>query len=83
MTPDEKEPTENILWSWTPSKELRDYCDKMEILSDIAEEYRIQKLPDKYPAGLMVWGKYHGKWHANPNERHVIAELLRQRGVIK
>ncbi len=78
-----KEPSENIIWMWAPSEELKKHCDEMEILSDLAEEYRIQKIPDKYIGGVMVWGKYRGEWYANPNERYIIAELLRQMNVIK
>lgn len=83
MQTQEKEPTENIIWSWIPPEELKKHCDEMEILSDLAEEYRIQKLPDKFTGGVMVWGKYYGEWHANPNERYIIAELLRRMNVIK
>jgi hypothetical protein len=73
-----KEPIENILWAWTPSKSQKEFCERNKTSPDLAEEYRIVKIADKYPAGIMVWGKYHGnEWIANPNGRYVIRELLR------
>lgn len=78
-----KVPTKNIIWSWTPTQEQRNSCEKAEVISDIAEEYRIEKIPDKYPGGILVWGLYHGAWHPNPNERYVVAELLKRLGTMK
>ena len=78
-----KEPTENIIWSWIPTEDQKSICDRNEIISDLAEEYRILKIPDKFPGGIIIWGKYHGDWHANPSGRYVVAELLRELEVIK
>jgi hypothetical protein len=78
----EKEPTENIIWTWIPSKEQIE--KDRENFGDLADEYRIKKIDDKYPGGIVLYTRYHGnEWIANPwCSRYVIAELLRRLGVI-
>jgi hypothetical protein len=85
----DKEPTENILWRWVPSKEQID--EDRKHYGDIAEEYIIQKRvysKDEIsvgwycPGGIIVYGKYHGnEWIANPMERYVIVELMKRLGI--
>lgn len=59
----------NVIWRWTP--EPKQYCKR----DDIAEEYAFERQPGAF-AGIILWAKYRGEWHANPSERAVLAKLL-------
>lgn len=43
---------------------------------DTADEYLVIEEPKATSGGLVVYGKYHGKWVANPTLRPVVRQLL-------
>jgi hypothetical protein len=66
----------NIIWRWTPPLEERESPN----YSDTADEYLIEAVPEAL-SGIVLWGRYHGRWIANPGCRQVIRELLRVAGL--
>lgn len=70
---------EKVIWRWIPEKKKYDENDPHRH-DDIAEEYAIE-MEEKADAGLIVLGKYRGRWLANPSGRPVIAKLLADSGV--
>jgi len=69
----------NIVWTWVPETKKYDEKDPHRF-DDIAEEYAVE-IKEKADAGLILWGKYRGKWQANPSGRAVIAKILAERGI--
>ena len=62
-----------VLWRWTPGPEARNR------LWDVANEYAVLEVEGD--SGVMLMGRYGGRWLANPpSARPVIAELLRRAG---
>lgn len=68
----------NVIWRWTPETKKYDKSDPRRH-DDIAEEYAVGKI-DTADAGIVVWGKYRGEWHANPSLRPVVVKLLSEIG---
>ena len=64
----------DIVLRFTPKRNER------SLYEDVAEEYIIARLP-RANSGLVVYGKYHGKWNANPTSRPVIRELQNRLGI--
>lgn len=61
--------TEQVVLHVTTSDETR--------LNDTPAEYAVvTSASDKFPGGCMVYGKYHGRWIANPNLRNLVKILF-------
>jgi len=69
---------ENIIWRWEPEEKKYDKNDPHRH-DDVAEEYVIERNA-KADSGIILWGKYHGNWVANPNGRPAIVKLLADAG---
>ena len=60
----------NIAYRWKPN-----LSDKRK-LEDCADEYAIEKR-EGANAGIVIYGKFHGEWKANPlNLRHLVNHLI-------
>jgi hypothetical protein len=54
--------------------------DKVTEYDDLAEEYIVVR-DEEAVSNLIVWGRFNGRWIANPSGRPVIRELLRRFGI--
>lgn len=60
----------NIIYRFTPKPN-----DNITGEDDIADEYVVEQNDDAY-AGLVIYGKYQGRWVTNPSARAVVRQLL-------
>jgi hypothetical protein len=67
----------NIIWDWRP-----DIDATQRLAEDVAEEYVIELNPEAQ-SGIILWGRYHENWIANPwTARPVIRRLLSELNII-
>ena len=52
------------------------FSDRRNAADDVAEAYAVE-VSDDIPGGCIIWGRYHGKWHANASGRWLIARFIR------
>lgn len=49
--------------------------DRADKAHDIAEAYAVE-VSDEIPGGCMIWGFYHGEWHANAGARWLVSRFI-------
>lgn len=68
-----EEPEGEELYRWIPAPE-----DNITGFDDIADEYVVCRRPE-VPGGILIWGRYHGRWEINPwMLRNLISHLLKE-----
>lgn len=63
-----------LLYRWKPF-----IVEGLSNFGDIPDEYAVFEIPDDGPVlygGCIIYGKYHGVWHANVSARALVAHLL-------
>lgn len=52
------------------------FSDRRNACDDIAEAYAVE-VGDDIPGGCIIWGRYHGQWHANVSGRWLLSRFIR------
>jgi hypothetical protein len=73
-----EEPDRKVIFRWKPQQ----IAPGLLNLGDIPEEYAVIELPNvgrTLYGGCIIYGKYHGKWHANVSARSLVDRLIAER----